>query len=77
MHNSLFCVIFFNSNFLIIFPGSSLFQYIVVEEGINVRLHCVANGQPTPIIQWHRSDGVPIKVGNWEGKKIIRYDSKF
>ncbi|XP_058791313.1 uncharacterized protein LOC131664328 isoform X2 [Phymastichus coffea] len=50
--------------------SNSQHQYIVVEEGVNVRLACEASGNPTPIIQWHRPDGLPIQTGYWHASAI-------
>jgi hypothetical protein len=52
----------------IIFVGSSQIQFVVAEEGVNIRLECYAAGKPSPIIQWHRPDGLPIHTVNWYGK---------
>ncbi|XP_024944427.1 uncharacterized protein LOC107271414 isoform X2 [Cephus cinctus] len=37
---------------------------IAVQEGANVRLRCAASGNPRPIIQWSRTDGLPIPIAN-------------
>lgn len=57
---------------------NSQHQYIVVEEGVNVRLACEASGSPTPLIQWHRPDGLPIHTGYWHGEhKIIFFFNEY
>ncbi|KAJ8682022.1 hypothetical protein QAD02_017814, partial [Eretmocerus hayati] len=45
-------------------------QYIGVEEGVNLRLECVSSGEPSPVIQWHRPDGLPIHIGSWHASAI-------
>ncbi len=42
---------------------------MVVTEGSNVTLKCVATGSPAPTITWRRETGEPISLpGGVEGK---------
>lgn len=40
---------------------------MVVQEGSNVSLRCVAAGSPEPSILWKREDGEPIFLESGEG----------
>ena len=42
---------------------------MVVREGANVTLRCVASGSPTPSITWRREDGDTIPLGNSQESK--------
>lgn len=45
---------------------------MVVREGANVNLRCVAKGSPPPSIAWKRESGEPIRLlTGEEGKKLI------
>ncbi|XP_023246402.1 gliomedin [Copidosoma floridanum] len=50
--------------------GNSQTQYVVAEEGLNLRLECFASGKPSPVVQWHRLDGLPIHTGSWHATAI-------
>ena len=51
---------------------------MVVTEGSNVTLKCVATGSPTPTITWRREGGEPISLpGGAEGKLNFSYPSVF
>ncbi|XP_024944429.1 uncharacterized protein LOC107271414 isoform X4 [Cephus cinctus] len=43
---------------------------IAVQEGANVRLRCAASGNPRPIIQWSRTDGLPIPIGSFYANSV-------
>ena len=43
---------------------------MVVREGSNVTLRCVASGSPAPNIIWRRESGELIPIGNHEGKMM-------
>lgn len=43
---------------------------MVVHEGSNVSLKCVATGSPEPYILWKREDGEPILVDGETGCKV-------
>ena len=59
------------SNELLIPPsivGSTMTLYkpIVVTEGDNLRLRCVASGVPKPMIEWRKLDNSVIPLGAWK-----------
>uniref|UniRef100_A0A8D8VGI2 Olfactomedin-like protein 2B n=1 Tax=Cacopsylla melanoneura TaxID=428564 RepID=A0A8D8VGI2_9HEMI len=43
---------------------------IVVREGDNVRLRCVATGHPKPAIIWRTKENVPIILGSWRDSAV-------
>ncbi|KAK8397870.1 hypothetical protein O3P69_004577 [Scylla paramamosain] len=43
---------------------------IVVREGDNLRLRCQAEGEPLPQVEWTRSDGGVIPVGQWKDGSV-------
>ncbi|KAI5732403.1 hypothetical protein M8J77_026306 [Diaphorina citri] len=43
---------------------------IVVREGDNVRLRCVATGHPKPSIIWKTSENKPITLGSWKDSAV-------
>lgn len=44
---------------------------MVVREGSNVNLRCVAKGSPEPVIAWRREGGEPIKLITGEEGKYL------
>ena len=50
---------------------------MVIREGNNVTLQCVATGFPTPTIVWKREQGEPISLSNGEEGKIKKKDKFF
>ncbi|KAG5883619.1 hypothetical protein JTB14_005751 [Gonioctena quinquepunctata] len=44
---------------------------MVVDEGSNVSLQCIAKGSPEPAITWKREDGQPIRFRN--GSEVLSY----
>lgn len=47
---------------------------MVVDEGSNVSLQCIAKGSPEPFITWKREDGEMIRLQNGtEGKNVSYY----
>ena len=45
---------------------------VTVQEGDNVRLPCIAEGQPPPRYSWKRSDGKAIRLGQWSSEYSVK-----
>lgn len=48
--------------------GQSDLKNITVKEGSNLRLRCVATGNPPPVIVWQKLDTTTIPMGSWRGE---------
>ena len=51
---------------------------IIVTEGYPITLTCRARGHPTPVIEWKREDGRPVRAqgSGIYSKSIFRYSNK-
>lgn len=45
---------------------------LLVQEGENIRIPCVAEGIPPPKYSWKRLDNKPIRIGHWSSESWIR-----
>ncbi|XP_020286839.1 gliomedin-like isoform X2 [Pseudomyrmex gracilis] len=52
---------------------SSNTSVITVLEGSSLRLRCAASGKPHPVVQWSKSDGFAIPMGNWHANSITSH----